>query len=382
MMSMHAKDIGTLCEGRGWSRARLVHELRRTAAARDRRLPGEASLQRMIRQWNAGDRVPSDFYAELLSAVFGVPVSTDRNGGGTEIPAGDTMLALAERLESSAAVDVELINLLEDQTESYRTLDRRLGAKRIFGQANSHAENIRELFSHSIPGSHRAGLGAAAAEAAALAGWQALDLGELESAWQLHEMAKAAARESESPSILAHVTAQQGYVLLDANRNEDAISLMQSAKSAAQGKVSPLIWAWLCAAEAESLAAAGRDAATRESLDEAAASLSNDAGEKIPFVFLDEVHLSRWRGHCLARLGAVEAVEDLAAALDRLDPTFTRAAAGLHCDLALALSVQGQYVEARDEARTAETLAQQTASTRQRRRIRRLTSAGPEQSAH
>ncbi|WP_391530594.1 hypothetical protein, partial [Candidatus Frankia nodulisporulans] len=338
MTSMRATDIGTLCDGRGWSRARLVHELNRAASARGQRLPGDKSLQRMIRQWNAGDRLPSTFYAELLSAVFGLPISPDRDDGEKETTS-DTTSALAERLRSSATVDIELINLLEDQTESYRNLDRRLGAKRIFSQAESHTKNIQELFSHSIPGEQRTALGAAAAEAAALAGWQALDLGDLDSAWRLHEAAKTAARESGNQSILAHVTAQQGYILLDANRNDDAITLMQSAKSTAQGKVSPLIWSWLCAAEAESLAASGQDAATRKSLDMAAASLNNDDGEKLPFVFLDEVHLSRWRGHCLARLGAVEAVEDLANALDHLDPTFTRAAAGLHCDLALALSV-------------------------------------------
>src|SRR5690606_15110886 len=112
-------------------------------------------------------------------------------------------------------------------------------------------------------------------------------------------------------------------------------------------------------------------------LDKAAQALpANPVDETLPFIFLDDVHLARWRGHCLARLGAAEAVDDLTNALTRLDPSFTRAAASLRCDLALAYSVRGQHEEARAEARQAQELADRTASARQRRRIRQLMMSG------
>ena len=59
-------------------------------------------------------------------------------------------------------------------------------------------------------------------------------------------------------------------------------------------------------------------------------------GDRLPYVFLDEVHLGRWRGHCLARLGAAEAIDDLDVSPGVLDPSFARAQSALLVDLALA----------------------------------------------
>jgi hypothetical protein len=53
------------------------------------------------------------------------------------------------------------------------------------------------------------------ADAAGLAGWQALDTGSPAEAWLRHESAKAAAREAGSPVHLAHAMGQQAYALLD-----------------------------------------------------------------------------------------------------------------------------------------------------------------------
>ncbi|EFC86141.1 hypothetical protein [Parafrankia sp. EUN1f] len=65
-------DINRLSCERGWSRARLVLELRRAATAGRATLPGDESLKRMIRQWANGQRGLSPLYADLLTAVFGV----------------------------------------------------------------------------------------------------------------------------------------------------------------------------------------------------------------------------------------------------------------------------------------------------------------------
>jgi hypothetical protein len=90
---------------------------------------------------------------------------------------------------------------------------------------------------------------------------------------------------------------------------------------------------------------------------------------------LDEIHLRRWRGHCLARLGAAEAINELSTALAALDPTFTRAAAALYCDMALAYSVRGDHDAAHDAAERSRVLATRTASARQQRRLDRLLTA-------
>src|SRR3954449_11491873 len=110
-------DIGRLCNERGWSRDKLIRELRAVARRRNLQLPADDSLKRMIRQWINSDRDLSAMYAELLTLVFGLPFET-----GRDPEPDDGALALAERLSRTAsALDAELVLLLEQQTDGYRT---------------------------------------------------------------------------------------------------------------------------------------------------------------------------------------------------------------------------------------------------------------------
>ena len=130
--------------------------------------------------------------------------------------------------------------------------------------------------------------------------------------------------------------------------------------------------AWLLAAEAEAASFAGDSTATTAAMDAAADELAAVGGDGLPFVFLDEVHLARWRGNCLARLGDAEAIDWLARALNDLDSSFTRARAALHCDLAIAYLVREELDAVDEHARQAGELADVTMSVRQRQRVDRL----------
>ena len=375
---MRPTALGILCKQRGWTRARLIRELRTAAATQQQSLPSDESLTRMIREWANGRRGLSDFYADLLSVVFGVPFSSGQADPEPTPTDGHARYVdqLPEQLTASAAVDDQLIVVFESQTQALRVLDRQLGAVQLLAQTEAHVSHMSGLMRYSLPGSRRAALAAAVAEAAALAGWQALDLGDPLKSWQHHETAKAAALESGNPAILAHVTAQQAYALLDLGRQRDALALVTSADSA-KDRGPALLRSWLSAAKAEMAAAAGDEVPARQALDDAFRSLPAEPTDpELPFVVLDDIHLGRWRGHCLARLGADDALNDLSAALSGLDPTFTRAASALHCDLALAHSVRGEHDLAQAEARQADVLAARTGSERQRRRIRSLLTSG------
>jgi tetratricopeptide (TPR) repeat protein len=392
MTNLYGTDIVALSEERRWTRSRLIYEMRQAGRALrpPLQLPDDGNLRRMLRLWNGGTRGLSTEYAALFTAVFGAPFMTGKqptveqpdapNGPDTtDESAGE----LTSRLTIASTVDPELVALFEGQTESFRHLDRRLGASYVLAQTEAHLEQMRSLLTYSLPTRCRPALAAAVAEAAALAGWQALDLGDPGKAWMLHETAKAAARDSDNAAILAHVTAQQAYALLDLDRVEDAHSLINHARVCATGRIPDLLMSWLWAAEAETLAATGAERQARTALDEATRFLPARPVEgELPFVFLNENHLARWRGNCLARLGAAEAVNDLTHALAALDPTFKRAEAGHRCDLALAYSMRGQHEEARAEARRAKELADRTASIRQRRRINRLLESGIERRDH
>lgn len=94
-----------------------------------------------------------------------------------------------------------------------------------------------------------------------------------------------------------------------------------------------------------------------------------------PYLALDEAHLSRWRGHALARFGRPDAVTVLRDALDRHDADFARAEAGLRTDLVLACIALGEGDAARHELAAARRVADAVDSTRQRRRLTRAAAA-------
>lgn len=373
---MHATAIGHLSAARGWTRTQLISELRRVAREREIQLPGDESLKRMIREWANGHRGLSDFYADLFAAVFGVAfASSPVHGHESEsFTAADSLVTdeLAARLAAAAGIDAGLIRLFEDQTQSLRLLDRRLGARGILPQTEAHMTEITDLLAYTTRPGLREPLAAAAAEVAALAGWQALDLGDPDKAWRHHELAKSVAREAGNEAVLAHVTAQQGYALIDLNQGVRAVELMKNALSLA-GQVPSVLRSWLWAAVAEAHASIGDALASCRALDEAHRLLQDEGVDpELPFVVLDQTHFRRWRGHCLARLGDAEAVDELTAALETLDPSFARAAAALYCDLALAHSKRGEHDAAHAAAQKAAELATRTTSVRQQRRLSRL----------
>ncbi len=175
---------------------------------------------------------------------------------------------------------------------------------------------------------------------------------------------------------LAHATAEQAYVLCDAGRPELAVQLVRDAQRLGGQGMSPRLRAWLYAAEAEICARAGLHDDCRKALELAMRHLPTGEEARDPdmlSIFLNERHLTRWRGNALALIGDAEAVDSLYAALETTDPTFIRAKAGLHCDVAQAHLSRGEYDEAQKHLREARLLASRTRSVRHRRRIEQLT---------
>lgn len=236
-------DVDALRRARGWSQARLAQELRDTAKSRGQQLPSDETLIRQIRFWSRGERVPTAFYAELLRAAFGLrPAARE-----PEPPEDFT----AELERADQLMDDGLAAALEAHTQSLRMLDRRIGAKSLLAQAEAHVASLDEFVTWASGPAIRRQLARIAAEAAALAGWQALDLRRPKQSWMLHRRARAFARESDDASVIAHVTAQQAYALLDAGRTTEAVAQFEAARVEAGTQVPPLVQAWLAAAEAE-----------------------------------------------------------------------------------------------------------------------------------
>jgi len=353
----------------GYSTGTVLRLLAERAAARNVAIMTPASLKTKLSRWENGhEAVGLADYRRLFREVYG---RTNAELGFPDEGAGPAE-ELRARLATARSVDAASVEAFRSVLDHVRRLDRQFGAVAQLDQLRAHIAQVEGLLTHAPADSRRAALAGTLAEAAALAGWQALDRADLDQAWQRHEQAKHAAHEAMAPHLLAHATAQQAYVLVALDETAAAAEQVAHARSLTEGGT-PLMRAWLAAAHGEMLAADGnRDAALR-AFDTAESLLPADPVDPtLPFLFLGGAHLARWRGSALAQLGDGEAIDHLTGALSRLPASWVRARSGLLVDLAHAHAAAGDRDAAVECARQARATARQISSDRQLRRLDRL----------
>lgn len=313
--------------------------------------------------------------ARLLERIFGTSIDVLLSAPTATTPgAGDD--ELRQMLRASARVDESVLDLLRDQLAATRRLDRQLGGIVAHDEVLTKVEQVNSLLNHTLTPAARDQLAALLSELCTLAGWQALDMGDVSSAWKHYGHGTTAAREAVDAAFAAHTMAGQAFVLIDLGETRSAVELLDTTRERCDRKTHQLIRSWLAAAHGEALAADGQRSASLHAYDTASALLPAEPSTTDgPYVALDDVHLARWRGHALARLRDRTAVDVLTSALDRLDPTFTRAETALRVDLATAFTAIGERDEAREHATRADALAVEIGSNRQRRRIQTLQSS-------
>ena len=169
------------------------------------------------------------------------------------------------------------------------------------------------MLTYTLAGPYWAALGPLA-EACALAGWQALDLGRSDEAWALHETAKAAALESGTRQSLP--TSRRNRPMpcsTSTGRAADAVHQVRHAHETAGTRIP----ARRCVPGlGRPRRKPTRALVTRPPLDRATRLGRECAADELPCLAVDEAQLTRWRGHCLARLGAADAMDDLTLALE------------------------------------------------------------------
>jgi tetratricopeptide (TPR) repeat protein len=356
---------------RGLKQAQVVDRMIAIADRLDLGVMAKTSLSVTISVWENGRRTPDAVYRRIFRELYG---KTNEELGFPPDPGSEPLAEeLADHLVVAQRVDAQTIDLFRQQTEVVRRTDRRFGSAVRLDQLRTHISEVERLLRHTIIRGHREQLAAALADASTLAGWDALDAGSVGQAWEHHERAKTAARESGSAALLAHATGQQAFILMDIGRTADALSLLHEAQEIAGDRVPPLLRAWLAAALGEGYAAVGdRDGALR-SFDHASALLPTETTHPdLAFLFLGGSHLDRWRGNVLAQLGEPEAIQQLTTALAASPPDFVRARGAVHVDLAFAHARAGSRDAAREHARQARRLVSQLGSVRLRRRLDRL----------
>ena len=360
----HERGLRAVREARGWTQDVAVRQF--LAVAQKLNIPvGEAqSVRTSLSRWENHKRLPDGANRRILRELYG---RTDAEmglagGGVSESDDGDTD-ALSARLRSVDRVDANLILLVARRTHEFRLQDRQFGAALMLDQMSAHIDTLKGMLSYTVMPAERRALANVLADAGALAGWQALDAGAVARAWNYFDLARQAGGESGQVTLLAHAMGEQAYALLDLGYPGRATQLIDAAMSL--GELPPLLRAWLTAARGEFLAAQGDASNSQRSFDRAQHLLQGDQrDDSLPFLALDDVHLARWRGSALARLGSAEAIPELTVALERLDASFVRARCAIHTDLALAFAQAGERELARHNIRIARELAREVGSVR------------------
>lgn len=310
-------------------------------------------------------------HARVLLGVTTQPLPAAPAPGPGSPPEDQTQQReLLRQIASARNINAPIIQVLHEETNTVRLLDRQLGAPAVAAKLEAHIAHVSASLHHSLRPDRRQQLARVLADAAALAGWQAIDMGRLPAAWQHFETATAAAREAGDQCLLAFAAGEQAFVLHDLGQPGEALDKVRAVYDQTHAAIPHQMRCWLRAAEAEMAAATRQPADCYRALEQASAELDHGpSGEDQPYLALNSTHLARWRGCCLIHFGDQEAITDLTTALATMDSSFTRAEAGLRLDLAIALHVAGERDEARHHLARAEELAQLTSSARYAQQI-------------
>ncbi|MGW1332898.1 XRE family transcriptional regulator [Streptomyces rubiginosohelvolus] len=357
---------------RGWSQERLVREIETYARRNVTDVASTASLRVYVSEWENGKRTLSDRYAAILRQLLGVTDAELRDSASTQVASTDGYEELLSRIDAAGSIAESMVRTFDAQTELLRTMDRQMGAAGLVDQMTGHLGALEDALNFAVLPAARRPVALALAGASTLAAWQAIDSGAVERAWRHYELAKRAARDAEAPMHLAHAMGEQAYVLCEAGRPRLGLDLVRDAQRTVGRAGSARLQAWLYATEAEMCAHAGMPDDCHRALEAALSRIPPGTEERDPdlqSIFLNGVHLARWQGNVLALLGDGDAVTSLYGALEKMDPTFVRARAGMHADLAQAHLTRAEYDDAQTHLRQARLLASRTGSVRQRRRV-------------
>lgn len=365
---MTATRLQTVRRQLGYSAEDVIKLVRQRADVLRIPVMTAASLKTKLSRWENGhEAVSQPDMQRLFREIYG---RTNEELGFPPEPDDTDADELRSRLAVARTIDADMVGVFQRQVDNARLVDQRFGGITLLDQLRSQIKQVEGLLTYSTMDSHRQSLASVLADASTLAGWQALDRHALGQAWDHHEIAKAAAREAGSLPQLAHATGQQAFTLIDAGEITTAVQQLAHARQLAGRNTSPLLRSWLAAAHGEGLAAAGRRDDAVRAFDAASSLLPADPVDpELPYLFLGGIHLDRWRGSALSKLGEPEAIDQLTEALPRLPDAFVRARTGMLVDLAFAHAAVGQRDATLDYARQARRLALQIKSDRQLRRL-------------
>jgi transcriptional regulator with XRE-family HTH domain len=231
-------------------------------------------------------------HARILLGVTSHPIPAAPTPDLSTPPEDQAQRDLLRQIASARNIDASIIQILHEETNTVRLLDRQLGAPAVAAKLETHIAHVSATLHHSLLPDRRQQLARVLADAAALAGWQAIDMGRLPAAWQHFETATAAAREADDQCLLAFAAGEQAFVLHDLGQPGEALDKVRAVYDQTHTAIPHQMRCWLRAAEAEMAAATRQPADCYRALDQASAELDHGpSGEDQPYLALNSTHL-------------------------------------------------------------------------------------------
>jgi len=204
---MAATKLQEVRRALGYSANAVISMMLQRAEKLNYAIMSPVSLKTKLSVWENGhEQVSLSEYRRLFRDIYG---RTNEELGFPPESGTDEAEELLAQLTIARTVDAGTVELFRQQVEQARHVDRQFGGVTVLDQLRSNIVQIENLLGYSTLRGQREALAVVLTEASALAGWEALDRNAIRQAWDHHERAKAAAREANSPFLLAHATAQQ-----------------------------------------------------------------------------------------------------------------------------------------------------------------------------
>jgi transcriptional regulator with XRE-family HTH domain len=362
---------------RGWSQTEAARALAELASTRGVAVASAASLKTQLSRWENGHATPETPYRNLLGELYaGAGVDLAPADPASVGPA-DPAERLRARLAAAAAVDGDVIALWRTQLTTARQLDDRLGAAGAGDAVRVLVEQLEAVLPHIPDPDRRRPVAVLLARACLLAGAQALDTGDAETAVARFARAAETARAAGAVSLAVEAAVGHAEVLVEVGAPGDALAVLENAldpvPAIRAGGIPDPAGRLLGATVALVRAAAGdADGAYRAltagppgtgavDVAHSPAGLAVELAEPSP-------DLRHRRGRTLALLHDDAAIDSLADSLKDGSPS-ARDRAATHADLALTLTAAGRGDEAAPHARAARELATRIGSRRVLRRL-------------
>ena len=216
-------------DAQGWSQTVAARALAGLARQRGVPVASAASLKTLLSRWENGHATPEAPYRALLEELYaesGVDLTPPAPVPDTAGP----VARLRARLATAAAVDAEVVALWRAQLATAQHLDDRLGGAGAADAVRVLVGQLESVLPHlPDPDRHRP-VAALLARACLLAGTQALDAGDPETAVARFTRAAETARDAGAADLAAAAAAGHADALVDVGAPNEALTVLEHAR--------------------------------------------------------------------------------------------------------------------------------------------------------